>query len=83
MTVSLNTVASNLVAGVYASALLFTNQTDQIGQSRQFVFSVVNPPIITLQPTNQTVLEERRYCSAPRQQVDCPCIFNGDKMAPI
>ncbi len=57
VTVTLNNAAGNLMVGTYAATLWFTNQNDSIGQSRQFTLSVISPPSITLQPTNQAVLE--------------------------
>lgn len=57
VTVSLNDVASNLAVGTYTATLWFTNQNDGFGQDRQFMLSVVSPPFITQQPTNQSVLE--------------------------
>jgi hypothetical protein len=57
VTVSLNSAASNLVVGTYSATLWFTNQNDQVGQSRQFTLSVISPPIITQQPTNQASIE--------------------------
>jgi hypothetical protein len=57
VTVSLNTAASNLVAGTYNATLWFTNLNDSVGQSRSFSLSVISPPVITTQPTNQAVLE--------------------------
>jgi len=57
VTVSLNSTASNLVVGTYNATLWFTNLTSGIGQSRQYGLSVISPPTITTQPTNQAVLE--------------------------
>jgi uncharacterized delta-60 repeat protein len=57
VTASLNSVASNLVVGTYDATVLFTNLNSNYGQSRQFTLSIINPPTITLQPTNQTVLD--------------------------
>ncbi|MDR3413534.1 MAG: immunoglobulin domain-containing protein, partial [Formivibrio sp.] len=57
VTASLNNAASNLDVGTYTATLWFTNVNDGIGQSRQIVLSVISPPTITQQPTNQTVLE--------------------------
>ena len=57
VTTSLNSAASNLVVGIYNATLWFTNLNDNIGQCRQFTLSVVSPPVITAQPTNQAVLE--------------------------
>jgi len=55
--VSLNSAASNLVVGIYSAMVWFTNLNDSVGQSRQFTLSVVGPPIITRQPTNQAVVQ--------------------------
>jgi len=57
VTISLNEVASNLVAGAYCATAWFTNVNDQSGQSREFSLSVIAPPSIVQQPTNQAVLE--------------------------
>ena len=57
VTVSLNFAASNLVVGTYSTTLWITNVNDNIGQSRQFALSVISPPTITMQPTDQAVLE--------------------------
>ena len=56
-TVSLNSAASNLVVGTYSATLWFTNLNSGVGQSRQFSLSVISPPMITNQPTDQAVLE--------------------------
>jgi len=40
VTVSLNSTASNLLAGIYATNLVFTNMTSGIAQSRQFTLLV-------------------------------------------
>jgi hypothetical protein len=55
--VSLNSVASNLLVGTYNATLWFTNLNDQIGQGRSFALSVLSPPTITSQPTNQSALD--------------------------
>jgi hypothetical protein len=55
--ISLNTAASNLVAGAYNATVWFTNLNDNVAQSRQFNLSVISPPVITAQPTNQSVLQ--------------------------
>jgi len=55
--VSFNTATSNLAVGTYTTTLWFTNVNDGIGQSRQFGLSVIAPPTITTQPTNEAVLE--------------------------
>jgi hypothetical protein len=57
VTASLNAVASNLVVGTYGATVLFTNLNSNFVQSRQFTLSIINPPTITLQPSNQTVLD--------------------------
>jgi subtilase family serine protease len=56
-TISLNSTASNLVVGTYLDTLWFTNLNDQVGQCLSFTLNVINPPMITSQPTNQAVLE--------------------------
>ena len=56
VTASLNSAASNLVAGSYTAIIWFTNLNDNFGQSRQFILDVVTPPMITDQPTNQAVV---------------------------
>jgi hypothetical protein len=35
----------------------FTNLSDSVVQGRQFSLSVITPPVITTQPTNQAVLQ--------------------------
>ncbi len=54
--VSLNSAASNLPAGSYTATVWFTNLSDNFVQSRQFTLDVITPPLITAQPSNQTVL---------------------------
>jgi hypothetical protein len=55
--ISLNTVASNLPVGIYNATIAFTNLNDQFGQSRQFTLDIISPPVITLQPTNEAILD--------------------------
>ncbi len=55
VTASLASAAYNLPAGVYATNLSFINLNDVVVQSRQFTLTVINPPAITAQPTNQEV----------------------------
>ncbi len=43
ITVSLNTAASNLVAGIYTASVWFTNQSTHLGQQRQFALQVGQP----------------------------------------
>ena len=50
VTVSLNSVASNLTAGSYTANIWFTNQTAGIAQSRQFTLQVFDSLVVT--PTN-------------------------------
>jgi uncharacterized repeat protein (TIGR03803 family) len=57
ITVTPNLLASNLAAGSYAATLYFTNLNDQSVQSRQIALAIVTLPLLTSQPTNQTVLE--------------------------
>jgi hypothetical protein len=59
VTVSLNTAASNLVAGTYSATVWFTNVNNLARQGRLFTLSVVSPPVITTQPTSQAVAEGR------------------------
>ena len=44
--VSLNTVASNFTAGVYAASLSFSNVTTHVGHSRLFTLNVEDPLVI-------------------------------------
>ena len=62
ITVTLTSPANSLPAGSYAATLWFTNLNltnlnDRLGQSRQVNLDVVAPPVITLQPVNQTVFQ--------------------------
>ena len=57
LVLSLNAAASNLVAGSYTATLLFSNQNDLTAQSRKFTLAIVTPPIITAQPTAQSLFE--------------------------
>ena len=62
VTLTLTAAASSLPVGSYSSTLWFTNVnltnlTDRLGQSRQVNLDIVAPPVITSQPTNQTVLQ--------------------------
>ena len=57
VTVGVAMAATNLPAGSYSATLWFTNTGDNFGQSRQITLAVVTPPVITAQPTNQTLLE--------------------------
>ena len=56
VTVSLNSNVTNLPAGGFSAALLFTNLTDHFVQYRQAILAVVTPPVITAQPTNEALL---------------------------
>jgi uncharacterized repeat protein (TIGR03803 family) len=51
-----NLLASNLAAGSYTATLYFINLTEESVQSREVTLAIVGPPVITSQPTNQTVL---------------------------
>jgi uncharacterized repeat protein (TIGR03803 family) len=62
ITVTLTPAASVLPVGSYSSTLWFTNVNltnlnDRLAQSRQVDLDIVAPPVITLQPTNQTVFQ--------------------------
>jgi hypothetical protein len=56
LTVSLNAASSNLFLGTYTATLWVTNLTDGTVQSRPFSLTIIKPPVITSQPTNQTVI---------------------------
>ena len=61
-TVTLTAAASSLPVGSYSATLWFTNVNstnlnDRLGQSRQVSLDIVAPPVITAQPTNQTVFQ--------------------------
>jgi subtilase family serine protease len=56
VTVSLNSAASNLAVGTYTAIVWFTNLSDSVGIGRQYTLSVLSPPAITTQPSNQAVL---------------------------
>jgi hypothetical protein len=57
LNVSLTATASSLVLGNYTTSLWFTNANDNVGQNRQYSLSIITPPAIAAQPTNQTVLD--------------------------
>ena len=62
VTVTLTSAASSLPVGSYIATLWFTNVNstnlnDRLGQSRQVSLDIVAPPVITSQPTNQTVFQ--------------------------
>lgn len=47
VTVSLNSAASNLVAGIYNATVWFTNQTSGVVQSRRFALQVIQPLVVS------------------------------------
>ncbi len=53
----LTLAANTLAVGSYPTTLWFTNLSDNFAQSRQVALAVVAPPVITSQPTSQTVFE--------------------------
>ena len=57
VSVSLNNAASNLAVGVYNATLWFTNLNDGFGQNRQFTLTIIRPPTITSQPSDQAVIQ--------------------------
>ena len=69
--------ASNLVVGIYSATVWFTNLNDNVGQSRQFNLSVISPPVITTQPTNQAVLEGATAALQSQPLAVCRCHING------
>jgi uncharacterized repeat protein (TIGR03803 family) len=57
VTVSVTLIAGSFSAGSYDASLTFTNLNDNYGQTRPVSLAVVTLPVVTLQPTNQAVLE--------------------------
>jgi uncharacterized repeat protein (TIGR03803 family) len=55
VTFSLNSAATNLPPGGYVATIWFTNQNDSFVQRRQFTLSVITPPAIITQPSNQAL----------------------------
>jgi hypothetical protein len=56
ITVSLNSSAYTNVDGIYTASISFADQNNTVGQSRQFVLNVGQIPVITAEPTNETVM---------------------------
>jgi len=54
--ISLNSAASNLSVGTYSATVWITNLTSGVAESRQFTLNIGLLPVITAEPTNQTVL---------------------------
>jgi len=52
-----NSLAASLSAGNYTANLFFTNLDDQSVQVLQIALEAFGPPLITSQPTNETLLE--------------------------
>jgi len=57
ISVTPNTLASNLAAGSYTATLFFTNLNDQAVQTRQVSLAIIAPPLITSPPTNVVLLQ--------------------------
>jgi uncharacterized repeat protein (TIGR03803 family) len=55
VTLSLNSAASNLIAGSHVATVWFTNLNDHIVQGRTLTLDVVVPPVINQQPATQIV----------------------------
>jgi hypothetical protein len=55
LTVSLNSTATNEVAGIYDATVWFTNLADNVVEPRFFTLNVIAPPSFTMLPTNQFV----------------------------
>ena len=55
LTATLTSAAANLPVGSYPALLMFTNQNDAFGQSRQVTLTVDAPPQITSQPASVAV----------------------------
>jgi hypothetical protein len=56
VTVSLSSASTSLSLGTYGASVWFTNLSDGVVQSRPFTLSIIEPPVITTEPTNQSVL---------------------------
>jgi len=56
ITATPSAAAGALAAGSYSALLMFTNQNNGFGQSRQVTLSVDSPPVITAQPGSAAVL---------------------------
>jgi hypothetical protein len=85
VTVSLNSAASNLANGVYSAIVLFTNLNDNFVQGIQYSLTVLLPPAITTQPTNQIVLAGQTAVFSATVSGDPPLTFqwqlNGTNLA--
>jgi uncharacterized repeat protein (TIGR03803 family) len=57
VSVTVTAEASSLPAGSYTANLVFTDLGDNFAQVRQATLAVVTLPVITQQPTNQSLLE--------------------------
>jgi subtilase family serine protease len=59
VTGSLTPAANSLALGSYTNTIVFTNQNDSAVFPRTFTVSVLAPPSIVMQPTNQSVLAQQ------------------------
>ncbi len=75
VTVSLNAAASNLSLGSYSTTIWFTNLADNVGQSYQYSVFVLNPPVITSQPSNLTILDGQTAIFSVAAAGDAPLIY--------
>jgi uncharacterized repeat protein (TIGR03803 family) len=57
VTITLNALANGFGTGSYPVTLSFTNLNDQSVQNRLVILSVVGPPVITLQPGSEVVIQ--------------------------
>ena len=84
VSVSFNTAASNLVVGSYSTTIWFTNQADGFVQNRQFTLSILSPPAITVQPSNQAVAQGAKAVFAVQASGGTPLAyqwsFNGTNL---
>ena len=59
VTANLNSAAYSLPVGSYSNVVIFTNQNDSTVYPRPFVLSVLTPPSIVTEPTNQSVVAQQ------------------------
>jgi sugar lactone lactonase YvrE len=78
VTVSLNSNAYSLTQGNYSATVWFTNLSDGVGQSRQFSLTI-GLPIITAEPTNQTVMAGGTATFSVTVSATCPSTYNTNQ----
>ena len=75
LTVSLNQAASNLVAGIYSAAMVFTDSLDSVSQAQSYTLQALNLPAVF--PTNSylAVPEGKTVTFAPSVSGQGPFTF--------